>query len=92
MESQSVLATLLERSLIRVAGRSSTVGRPLLYETTGEFLRYFGLRDLSDLPEIDEFERALGFHQDDDRGSAGVSDDESGRSGVEAGIANDETE
>ena len=65
VESQTVLSTLLERSLIRVAGRSSGVGRPLIYETTGEFLRYFGLRDLSDLPEIGEFERALGVRQEE---------------------------
>lgn len=63
VESQTVLNTLQERSLIRICGRAAGPGRPLLYETTGEFLRYFGLRDLGDLPAIGEFERVLGVEQ-----------------------------
>lgn len=50
-----VLKTLLERGLIRVMGRMDAVGRPLLYGTTDEFLRHFGLRNLSELPKIEEF-------------------------------------
>lgn len=52
-----VLSTLLERELITVSGRSDAVGRPLLYITTDEFLRYFGLASPADLPrtrELDE--------------------------------------
>jgi segregation and condensation protein B len=52
-----VLHSLLERSLIAIVGRASTPGRPLLYGTTKEFLKHFGINDLSDLPkprEIDE--------------------------------------
>jgi segregation and condensation protein B len=45
-----VLQTLLGRNLITVKGRKATVGRPLLYGTTNEFLRYFGLNELTDLP------------------------------------------
>jgi segregation and condensation protein B len=48
---------LLERNLVTIVGRAATPGRPLLYGTTREFLKYFGLNDLSDLPkprEIDE--------------------------------------
>ncbi|MBT9173244.1 MAG: Segregation and condensation protein B [Syntrophomonadaceae bacterium] len=45
-----VLDTLLKRRFIRVAGRKDVPGRPLLYGTTKEFLRYFGLKDLSELP------------------------------------------
>ena len=52
----AALETLLEKRLIRVAGRKETVGRPLMYETTPEFLRHFGLKDLADLPPIDHFE------------------------------------
>jgi len=51
-----VLHRLLERKLITLAGRAPKVGRPLLYRTTDEFLRYFGLNDLSDLPEPKELE------------------------------------
>ncbi|MBI4536158.1 MAG: SMC-Scp complex subunit ScpB [Ignavibacteriae bacterium] len=52
-----VLRTLLERNLIAIIGRAATPGRPLLYGTTKEFLKHFGLNDLSELPrprEIDE--------------------------------------
>jgi segregation and condensation protein B len=53
-----VLATLLERNLVTIRGRSKVVGRPLLYGTTPDFLDYFGLRDLSELPRPEEL-RAL---------------------------------
>jgi segregation and condensation protein B len=52
-----VLRTLLERNMIAIVGRAATPGRPLLYGTTKEFLRHFGINDLSELPkprEIDE--------------------------------------
>ncbi len=55
-----VIRTLLERDLIRIAGRMDTVGRPLLYGTTREFLRYFGLNKLSDLPKPKEVEEIMG--------------------------------
>src|SRR5262245_46362245 len=58
VDSSAVLATLLERELITIRGRSKVVGRPLLYGTTGEFLDYFGLRDLTELPRPEEL-RAL---------------------------------
>jgi|YelNatPaOPRAMG01_1025707.scaffolds.fasta_scaffold00104_42 segregation and condensation protein B len=57
VNSDGVLKSLLERNLIAIAGRADTVGRPLLYKTTQEFLRYFGLNSLDELPrpkEIDE--------------------------------------
>lgn len=53
-----VLQTLLERNLIAIKGRKVTVGRPLLYGTTAEFLRYFGLNKITDLPAKGEL-RAL---------------------------------
>src|SRR5215471_7547457 len=54
VDSTAVLATLLERNLITIRGRSKVVGRPLLYGTTPEFLDYFGLKDLSELPRPEE--------------------------------------
>jgi segregation and condensation protein B len=57
VNSDYILTTLLEKNLITIRGRAETVGRPLLYGTTDEFLKYFGLNNLSDLPkprEIDE--------------------------------------
>lgn len=58
VDASGVLATLLERNLVTIKGRSTVVGRPLLYGTTDEFLNYFGLRDLSELPRPEEL-RAL---------------------------------
>jgi segregation and condensation protein B len=51
--TESVLAHLLERRLVRVVGRKPTPGRPVLYGTTREFLEHFGLRDLEDLPAFE---------------------------------------
>lgn len=53
VNSDGVIENLLERRLIRVAGRKEAPGRPFLYETTKEFLVAFGLRDLGDLPKIE---------------------------------------
>jgi segregation and condensation protein B len=55
-----VLKTLLERNLVAIIGRASTPGRPLLYGTTQDFLRHFGLNSLSDLPKPREIEELLG--------------------------------
>ncbi len=50
-----VLKTLIEKSLVRIVGRRETVGRPILYGTTSEFLQYFGLNSLDELPKLEEF-------------------------------------
>jgi segregation and condensation protein B len=55
VEVIAALETLLEKRLIKVVGRKETVGRPLMYGTTLEFLRHFGLRSLEDLPPLDNF-------------------------------------
>lgn len=56
-----VLGTLLERHLVRIAGRKEVVGRPFLYCTTREFLIQFGLKSLRDLPPLEELEETLGL-------------------------------
>jgi segregation and condensation protein B len=53
VNSDGVLESLLERRLVRIAGRKEAPGRPFLYETTREFLVAFGLRDLGDLPKVE---------------------------------------
>jgi len=58
VDSAAVMTTLLERNLVTIRGRSKVVGRPLLYGTTQEFLDYFGLKDLAELPRPEEL-RAL---------------------------------
>lgn len=52
--SDGVIQTLLERKLIRLAGRAERVGRPLLYATTSDFLEYFGINSLDQLPKLEE--------------------------------------
>jgi segregation and condensation protein B len=56
VQGAGVIKTLLERKLITTAGRKNVVGRPILYKTTREFLAQFGLKDLSELPSLKEFE------------------------------------
>jgi len=61
VNASGVLSTLLDRHLIKIVGRKNVVGRPFLYATTKEFLIRFGLKDLHDLPKIEDMAEALGF-------------------------------
>jgi segregation and condensation protein B len=66
VDASGVIGTLLERKLITTAGRKAVVGRPMLYKTSKEFLMRFGLRDLGELPSLEEFEKlAAGELQDE---------------------------
>ena len=60
VNASGVLKTLLERRLVRIAGRKQVVGLPFLYGTTREFLMHFGLQRIEDLPPLEEFEQTLG--------------------------------
>jgi segregation and condensation protein B len=60
VNSSGVLKTLLERRLVRIAGRKLVVGKPFLYATTRDFLIHFGLRNLDELPPLEEFEEMMG--------------------------------
>ncbi len=59
VNSDYTLNTLLEKNLITIKGRAETVGRPLLYVTTDEFLKYFGLNAITDLPKPREIEEIM---------------------------------
>lgn len=59
VNSDYTLNTLLEKNLVTIEGRAETVGRPLLYITTDEFLKYFGLHKISDLPKPREIEEIM---------------------------------
>ncbi len=61
VDSSGVLATLLKRNLVTIAGRAPGMGRALMYRTTKEFLRYFGLNTITDLPRLEEFAEVLGL-------------------------------
>jgi segregation and condensation protein B len=74
-----VLKTLLEKRLVRIAGRKEVVGKPFLYATTREFLVHFGLNSLRDLPPLEEFEETFGISTGVAGGAAG------GLAGAEGG-------
>ena len=57
VDASAVIGTLLERKLVTTAGRKAVVGRPMLYRTSKDFLLRFGLKDLSELPSLEEFEK-----------------------------------
>jgi len=59
VDSSGVIATLLDRKLITTSGRKDVVGRPILYKTTKEFLLRFGLKDVNELPSMEEFEKLV---------------------------------
>jgi len=59
VDSGGVIVTLLDRKLITTAGRKQVIGRPILYKTTKEFLMRFGLKDVNELPSMEEFEKLV---------------------------------
>ena len=59
VDSSGVLKTLIANSLVEIKGRSSSPGRPLIYKTTNQFLEFFGLNNLSDLPKLKEIEQLI---------------------------------
>src|SRR5438067_660309 len=83
VDSSGVIGTLLDRKLITTAGRKAVVGRPILYRSTKEFLLRFGLKDVSELPSMEEFEKivAESFQSDllavDDQTSESVATESS---------------
>ncbi len=64
VDAGGVLETLLKFNLVRVAGRKEAVGRPLLYETTREFLDHFGLKNLEDMPTLEEVKSGVELNND----------------------------
>jgi segregation and condensation protein B len=76
VNTAGVIATLLERRLVKIAGRKQVVGRPFLYATTREFLIRFGLRDLNDLPKMEDMADVLGFEPPSGLAEAGPSETE----------------
>jgi segregation and condensation protein B len=66
VNSTAVIRTLLERRMIRVAGRKNVVGSPFLYRTTKDFLVHFGLNDIRDMPRLEEFGDLIGESMNED--------------------------
>jgi segregation and condensation protein B len=65
VDSSAVFGSLLARKLIATAGRKQVIGRPILYKTTREFLLRFGLKDVAELPSMEEFEKMAAIELDD---------------------------
>jgi segregation and condensation protein B len=61
VNSDGIIKALLERRLIRILGRKEAPGKPLIYGTTKEFLQYFGLKDLTELPTLKDLTREEAF-------------------------------
>ena len=59
VHATGVIKTLLDKKFINTAGRKEVLGRPILYKTTKDFLMHFGLKDLSELPSMEEFEELI---------------------------------
>jgi segregation and condensation protein B len=76
VNSSGVLKTLLERRLIRIAGRKEVVGKPFLYTTTRDFLMHFGLRSLKELPPLEQFDELFGPDAEPAEGEAGPDSEE----------------
>ena len=71
VDTSAVFGTLLSRKLITTAGRKAVLGRPILYKTTREFLLRFGLRDISELPSMEEFEKLAATELDEPETATG---------------------
>jgi segregation and condensation protein B len=74
VNTAGVLGTLIERRLVKIVGRKPVVGRPFMYATTREFLDRFGLKDLSDLPKVEDMAEALGFEAPTGLSDAGAAE------------------
>jgi segregation and condensation protein B len=77
VDSGGVLGSLVARKLITTAGRKQVIGRPILYKTTKEFLLRFGLRDLNELPSIEEFEKMATDLAESDLAESGLAEESS---------------
>jgi segregation and condensation protein B len=73
VDSGGVLDTLIERALIKIAGRKEAAGRPMMYATTSEFLELFGLKDLESLPDLAEF-RAIEAEREEEPSIAEIGE------------------
>ncbi len=74
VDSSGVFGSLLARKLIATAGRKPVIGRPILYKTTREFLLRFGLKDLNELPSMEEFEKMAALELEEPESAADDTD------------------
>ena len=93
VDSTWVLDTLLRKNLVRTCGRMHSPGRPIKYGTTKEFLRYFGIKDISELPKEEDFgETVMGGFPEGSGTLVEETGDQDGRSGDEVLESSDKSE
>jgi segregation and condensation protein B len=90
VESAGVLGSLLARKLIASAGRKQVIGRPILYKTTKEFLLRFGLKDIAELPSMEEFEKMAAIELEESAAEAAAEANIGGPEDPDAGPELDE--
>jgi segregation and condensation protein B len=69
VQASGVIKTLLDKKLVATAGRKEVLGKPILYKTTKDFLIHFGLKDLAELPSMEEFEELIKNQADSEAAS-----------------------
>ena len=92
VDSGGVIGTLLDRKLITTAGRKQVIGRPILYKTTKEFLMRFGLKDVNELPSMEEFEKLVAESFQEELISAESAPSEADSARVEESVESAEAE
>ena len=90
VDSSGVIKTLLEKKVIGPAGRKKVPGRPIMYRTTQKFLEYFGLKDLSDLPTLEDLKEELEGEDSPLQAQIEFANAESGLSQSESGEKNED--
>ena len=90
VDSSGVIKTLLEKKVIGPAGRKKVPGRPIMYRTTQKFLEYFGLKDLSDLPTLEDLKEELEGEDSPLQAQIEFANAESGLSKSESGGDNED--
>ena len=78
VDSSGVVRTLLERKIISPAGRKNVPGKPMMFRTTQKFLEYFGLRDLSEMPTLEDFNEELEGQVEPEQGELSFNNQEDG--------------
>jgi segregation and condensation protein B len=90
VDSSGVIGTLLDRKLITTSGRKAVIGRPILYKTTKEFLLRFGLKDVDELPSMEEFEKLVAESFQSDLMPVGESADADKQTSQTSSVSPDE--
>jgi segregation and condensation protein B len=89
VDSAGVLGSLIARKLITTAGRKQVIGRPILYKTTKDFLMKFGLKDVAELPSIEEFEKMAGQMAEQEEIPMGETDERRAEDGEREVVADE---